>query len=113
MFTTIKNTPSFPPIDDLFEMISRLDYNKHLRTFINVSIIVVAFVAAVTTAMVQRIARWYQQGGKEYLWQAYQKLADLCVHCYLWVRVEGYPELLKFRDDVQQTYRAWMDLVTV
>jgi len=110
MFTI---SPSFPPIDDLIEIISRRDYAKHIRTFINVSIIIVAFVAAVTTALVQRFARWYQQGGKEYLWETYQKVKDVCIHCYLWVRCEGYPELLKFRDEVQQTYRAWRDLVTV
>lgn len=110
MFTI---SPAFPPVDDLIDTLSQIEYKKHLRNFINVSIIIVAFVAAVTTALVQRFARWYQQGGKEYLWETYQKVKDVCIHCYLWVRCEGYPGMMQFIQEVQQTYRAWKDLVTV
>lgn len=113
MFTTIKETPSFPPIDDLISKLSEIDYHKHFRNFINVCIILAATFAAVVSAVVQRIARWYRNGGKEYLWQAYQTSKNICVDCYIWVRCEGYPELLKFIQEVQQTYRAWCDLVTV
>lgn len=106
-------TASSPPADDLIGTLSKIEYTKHLRNFTNVCIILAACVAAVVSAMVQRFARWYRNGGKEYLWQAYQICKNVCVDCYLWIRCEGYPELLKFANDVQQTYRAWKDLVTV
>jgi hypothetical protein len=106
-------TTSFPPVDDLISKLAEVDYHKHIRNFINVVIIVAATVAAVATVLVQRIAQWYQQGGKDDLRQAYEKVANVCSICYLWVRCEGYPGMMQFFQEVQQTYRAWQDLVTV
>jgi len=106
-------TTSFPPVDDLISKLSEIDYHKHLRNVTNAAIITAAIVAAVATVMVQRIAQWYHEGGKDRIQETYTKVKNFCGICYLWVRCEGYPELLKLRDDLQQTYQAWRDLVTV
>jgi hypothetical protein len=113
MFTTIKQTPSFPPIDDLISKLSEIDYHKHTRNFINVCIILAAYVAAIVSIICTRVAQWYQQGGKDDLRKAYINGKDFAVDCYIWVACEGYPQVVKFAQDVKQTYRAWSDLVKV
>ena len=105
--------PSFPPADDLISKLSEVDYQKHLRNFINVVIICVACVAAVVSAVVQRSARWYRNGGEIRLRKAYQTGVKCVQDCYLWVRCILYPEVLNFIEEVKQTYRAWQDLMTV
>lgn len=111
--TAILSTPSFPPADDLLAYLKQVDYQKHLRNFINVVIICVCYLAAVVSAVVQRSARWYRNGGKIRIRKAYQTGVKLLQDCYLWVRCVLYPEMLIFADEVKQTYRAWQDLVTV
>lgn len=106
-------TASFPPIDDLISKLYEIDYQKHLRNFINAAIVFAAIVAAVATVLVQRISQWYKKGGKDYIQETYTKIKNFFDICYIWIRCEGYPELVKFCDDLQQTYRAWRDLVTV
>lgn len=108
MFTT-----SFPPVDDLIDTLTKIEYNKHLRNFTNVCIIFAACVAAVVSVICTRVAQWYRKGGKDDLQKAYNNCKNVVVDSYIWIRCEGYPELLKFRDDLQQTYLAWKDLVTV
>lgn len=111
--TIIMTTASFPPVDDLINNLSQIEYKKHFHNLIDVFIIVTATVAAVVSFIYTKTTQWYQEGGKDLIREKYQKIKDFLVICYLWIRCEGYPELMKFVDDIKQTYRAWRDLVTV
>jgi hypothetical protein len=106
-------TASFPPVDDLIGNLSKIEYKKHLNTLIHV----VAFIAAVCVGIVSFIwknaSKWYQEGGKDDLRKVYKTIRNFCETVSIWVRVKGYPGMIQFFQEVQHTYRAWKDLVTV
>lgn len=106
-------TYSFPPADDLISNLTKIEYKKHTRTFINACITIAALIAAIVTVIVQRCAQWYAQGGKDDLRKAYKNLRNFLDLCYTWIVCEGYPNTVKMIHSVQQTYHAWKDLVTV
>lgn len=108
MFTT-----SFPPADDLIGTLSKIEYKKHLNQLIHAVAFVCAICVGVVSFIWKNASEWYQKGGKDDLRKAYKILRNFCETVILWIRIEGYPGMIQFFQEVQQTYRAWKDLVTV
>lgn len=81
------NTPSFPPFDDAITYLSKVDWHKQLQRII----IVVAFVAAVVTIVAQRVAQWYNNGGKEQIVTVYNNLVLGSMMLYDWMVREAIP----------------------
>lgn len=104
---------SYPPADNLIQQLSTIEYKKHLNTFMDIIETIVLYVSAVSYVIYQKVSQWYQNGGKDSTIQLIQKIRNFLEVCYLWIRCEGYPGMMQFFQDVQQTYRAWMHLVTV
>jgi len=107
------STASFPPVDDLISVLSKIEYKKHFYNLINVCIVFVAVSVAIVSFICTKTAQWYKNGGKDLIQKTYAQVKDLCIICYLWIRCEGYPKLVRFSDDVKQTYQNWQYLVTV
>jgi hypothetical protein len=106
-------TASFPPVDKIINILSQIEYKKHFYNLINACIVFVAVSVAIVSFIYTNTTQWYKNGGKDLIQKTYAQVADLCVICYLWIRCEGYPELVRFADDVKQTYQNWQYLVTV
>lgn len=102
-------SPSFPPADALIEQLSKIEYKKHLNNLITVILTIGAFFYV----LLQKILEWYQNGGKETIIENAQKVANFLYVCYLWIRLEGYPRMVKLIQNVKQTYQDYRDLVTV
>lgn len=108
---TINN--SFPPVDHLIDTLSKIEYKKHLNQLIHAVAFVCAICVGVVSFIWKNTSEWYQKGGKNDIRKAYETLRNFCETVILWIRVEGYPGMIQFFQEVQQTYRAWKDLVTV
>lgn len=74
---------------------------------------IVLYAIAVSYVIAQKVSEWYNNGGKDATIQTIKKIRNFLSVCYTWVRIEGYPQLIKFVDNVMQTYAAWKGLVTV
>lgn len=102
-------TIGFPPADALYQQLLKIEYKKHLQTLITIVLTVAAFVYVLG----QKAGEWYNNGGKEIIQNYVQKTGKLCLLGYTWCRDYATPTLIKFAQNVKQTYRAWQDLVTV
>jgi hypothetical protein len=81
------NNPSFPPADDAIAYLSKVDWHKQLQRII----IVLAFIAAVVTVLSQRVAQWYNNGGKEQIVTTYNNLVLGSMMLYDWTVSEAIP----------------------
>ncbi len=102
-------TIGYPPADAFYQQLLKIEYKKHLNNLITVALTIAAWVYVLG----QKVGEWYYNGGKETLQVYVQQTAKLCVLGYTWCRDYATPSLIKFFQEVQQTYRAWKDLVTV
>lgn len=102
-------TIGYPPADALYQQLLKIEYKKHLQTLTTIVLTVAAFVYVLG----QKAGEWYYNGGKETLQNYVQKTAKLLVLGYSWCRDYATPALIKFAQNVKQTYAAWKGLVTV
>jgi len=61
----MNNTIGFPPADALLEMISSVDYKKHLQQFVMLSATLLGITVGVLQFLYNKTAQWYNNGGKE------------------------------------------------
>jgi len=79
----------FPPVDSLMTQLSKIEYKKHAQQFVNVSITILAVIAAIITIL---IAKYQEHNGNEKLQQAWQNLVLGAMISYEWVRDTLVPE---------------------
>jgi hypothetical protein len=106
-------TTAFPPLHSLIQFLMSVDYKKHLNNFMDLIETIVLYVLAVSYVIYQKVSEWYKNGGKDFTIQTIKKVRNFLSVSYTWVRSEGYPKLIKFVDNVMETYTAWKGLVTV
>lgn len=106
-------TTAFPPLHSLIQFLMSLNYKKHFHNYMDVTETIVLYVLAVSYVLYQKVSEWYQSGGKDATIQTIEKVRNFLSVCYTWVRSEGYPKLIKFVDNIMETYASWKGLVTV
>ena len=55
----MNNTIGFPPADALLEMISSVDYKKHLQQFVMLSATLLGITVGVLQFLYNKTAQWY------------------------------------------------------
>ena len=79
----------FPPVDALLEQLSKIEYKKHAKQFVNVSITILAMIAVIITIL---IAKYKEHNGNEKLQQAWQNLVLGVMISYEWILDTLVPE---------------------
>ena len=99
----------FPPIDALLEQLSKIEYKKHAKQFVNASITILAWTAAIITVL---IAKYQEHNGNEKLQQAWQNLVLGVMISYEWVRDTLVPACKAMYNHIISTKNIMM-LVTL
>jgi hypothetical protein len=92
------STLGFPPIDDAIHQLSKIEYKKHLQTFVNVLVTISAFVAAVYTVLA---AKYQEHDGNQKLQQLWQNLILGIKISYEWIRDTLLPECKALYHELQ------------
>jgi hypothetical protein len=107
------NSPAFPPADALIAHLKSINYQKHFNNYMDTVETVCLTIAAIVYVIFKKTQEWYQNGGKDATLQIIKKVWNFLSVSYTWVRCEVYPAVIKFLENVSETYGAWRDLVTV
>ena len=99
----------FPPVDSLLEQLSKIEYKKHAKQFVNASITILAWSVAIITIL---IAKYKEHNGNAKLQQAWQNLVLIVMISYEWVRDTLVPECKAMYKDLIALKNIMM-LVTV
>ena len=82
-------TLGFPPVDAAVYQLSKIEYKKHAQQFVNVSITILATIAAIITIL---IAKYKEHDGNEKLQQLWQNLVLGAMISYDWILNTLVPE---------------------
>jgi hypothetical protein len=99
----------FPPVDSLLTQLSKIEYKKHAQQFVNVSITILAWSAAIITIL---IAKYKEHNGNEKLQQLWQNLVLGVMISYDWILNTLVPECKAMYKDLIALKNIMM-LVTV
>jgi hypothetical protein len=83
-------TLGFPPVDAAVYQLSKIEYKKHLQTFLHAVITIAAFVAAVYTVLA---TKYKEHDGNQKLMNTWNNFVLGCIVAYTWVRYTLVPEL--------------------
>ena len=83
-------TLGFPPVDAAVYQLSKIEYKKHAQQFVNVSITILATIAAIITIL---IAKYKEHDGNQKLMNTWNNFVLGCIVAYTWVRYTLVPEL--------------------
>jgi hypothetical protein len=79
----------FPPVDALLGQLSKIEYKKRAKQFMNASITILVWTAAIITIL---IAKYQEHNGSVRLHQAWQNLVVGVMISYKWVIDTLVPE---------------------
>ena len=113
----IMNTKSFPPVDDLLNTLSSIDYKKHLNQLVTLTAELVAILVATAIFVYSFIRKFWNEHGDDiiaFLRKVYTFLKDAVVYVQLWWEVNGEDVKNRFASAVLWTYNsgraAWVML---
>jgi hypothetical protein len=89
----------FPPVDALLEQLSKIEYKKHAKQFVNISITILATIAVIITIM---IAKYQEHNGNAKLQQLWQNLVLGVMISYEWIRYTLVPECKALYADLRE-----------
>ena len=92
-------TKSFPPADAFVEMMTEIDYKKHLNTFMDGVEIFCAFVAAVAIILAEK---WQEHNMTERTQLFVLRVIEGAKTFYAWIKNVFVPECKAFYKDVRQ-----------
>jgi len=94
-------TKSFPPADAFVEMITEIDYKKHLNTFMDGVEFFCAFVAAVAIIVAEK---WQEHNMTERTQLFVLRVIEGAKTFYAWVMNVFVPEFKALIEDIRAVY---------
>ena len=95
-------TKSFPPVDAFVEMMTEVDYKKHLNTFMDGVENLCLIIAAVAVIVAEK---WQQHNMTERTQLFVLRVIDGAKTFYAWVKNVFVPECQAFYEDCQVAYK--------
>ena len=95
-------TKSFPPVDAFVEMMTEIDYKKHLNTFMDGVENLCLIVAAVAVIVAEK---WQEHNMTERTQLFVLRVIDGAKTFYAWVNNVFVPECQAFYEDCQVVYK--------
>jgi len=92
-------TKSFPPVDAFVEMMTEVDYKKHLNTFMDGVEIFCAFVAAVAIIVAEK---WQEHNMTERTQLFVLRVIEGAKTFWAWINTVFVPECKAFYKDVRK-----------
>lgn len=103
------NSYAFPPVDDAFSVISRVDYNKLIQQFVMLTATVAAIIVGTAVWFYNRARQWYQAGGKEQVLVVINKAA-VVINNRTGLIDKISTQVVRFYNRVEFVYHSLTDL---